>query len=399
MQSLVLLLALVVAASAVATFHKADDNRRVDGSYIIVFKKGVEQNLLVSYMTEVVKNNIDLETFQIRDMQGAFVKMTPYQAQEQLNHDNVIEYIEEDQIQSIGACTTQSDADWNLERLSERTIDLGNLQGFNHDSTQGAGVTSYIIDTGVHYTHNDFGGRASWGTNTVDSTNSDCNGHGTHVAGTVAGTVHGVAKKTTIVAVKVLNCQGSGTTQSVIAGIEWVAQNAKKPANANMSLGGGNSLAIIDAVEAAIQSGIPFIVAAGNSNANACNYSPANAPNAITVGSTAIEAQSGSEIQEDIRSSFSNYGQCVDIFAPGSLIRGPWIGSNTATRTISGTSMASPHVAGVVSLIQAVNPNISPVEILKELVDNATADQIDLACTNTACLNSPNLLAYTNYCS
>jgi len=203
-------------------------------------------------------------------------------------------------------------------------------------------------------------------------------------------------KKVTIVGVKVLNCAGSGTTGSVVAGIEWVTNNAQKPANANMSLGGGNSAALVNAVEESIASGIPYVVAAGNSNANACNYSPANAPNAITVGATTIEGTDNGGIQQDLRSYFSNWGLCLDLFAPGQLIKSAWIGGNDATNEISGTSMASPHVCGVVSLIQGDNPTISPGAVTSLVTGSASAGYINLACGTTACNQSPNLLLYSS---
>ena len=212
---------------------------------------------------------------------------------------------------------------------------------------------AYIIDTGIRFTHSDFGGRATSGFDAVDGGSADdCNGHGTHVAGTVGGATYGVAKGVQLVAVRVLNCQGSGTNAQVVGGIDWVTANAVKPAVANMSLGGGANSSIDTAVNNSINSGVTYAIAAGNGNAlgqrqNACNYSPARVPNAITVGATQ---------NNDAAASFSNFGTCVDIFAPGVNITSSWSTSDTATNTISGTSMATPHVAGAAALLLQANP-------------------------------------------
>lgn len=214
----------------------------------------------------------------------------------------------------------------------------------------------------------------------MDSNNTDCNGHGTHVAGTVGGSTYGVAKQVRLIAVKVLNCSGSGSTTSVVNGVNWVTANAVKPAVANMSLGGGASSAIDNAVANSINSGVSYAVAAGNSSANACNYSPARTPAAITVGSTT---------SSDARSSFSNYGSCVDVFAPGSSILSAWRTSDTASNTISGTSMASPHVAGAAALVLSANPSWSPSQVSSYLTSNATTGKV----TNPGS-GSPNRLLF-----
>lgn len=249
----------------------------------------------------------------------------------------------------VEAAGDQGGATWGLDRIDQRDLPLNSNYHYDYD---GSGVTAFVIDTGVRNTHNEFGGRASSGYDFIDNDNdsSDCNGHGTHVAGTIGGSTYGVAKNVNIVGVRVLNCSGSGTNSGVISGINWVKNNAQGPSVANMSLGGGASQALDDAVNAAVAAGISFVVAAGNDNSNACNYSPARAANAVTVGSTT---------STDSRSSFSNYGTCLDIYAPGSSITSAWYNSNSATNTISGTSMASPHVAGVAALYLAENPALS----------------------------------------
>ncbi|MFF5214962.1 S8 family peptidase [Micromonospora sp. NPDC000442] len=288
---------------------------------------------------------------------GFAAKMTASQAA-RLAANPAVAYVEQDQVVTIQA--TQTNATWGLDRIDQRNRPLSTTYTYPNTASN---VRAYIIDTGIRTSHNQFGGRATWGTNTVDSNNTDCNGHGTHVAGTVGGSTHGVAKGVRLVAVKVLNCSGGGTTTSVVNGVNWVTANAVKPAVANMSLGGGASTTIDNAVRNSIASGVSYAVAAGNSNANACNYSPARTSTAITVGSTT---------STDARSSFSNYGSCVHIFAPGSSITSTWHTSNTATNTISGTSMASPHVAGAAALVLGANPSYSPAQVKSYLVNNAT---------------------------
>jgi serine protease len=210
---------------------------------------------------------------------------------------------------------------------------------------------------------------------------TDCNGHGTHVAGTVGGSVHGVAKGVTIHPVRVLGCNGSGTNSGVIAGMDWVTANRVRPAVANMSLGGGASSTTDSAVQRMVNAGVTVVVAAGNNNASACNYSPARAAAAITVGSTT---------NTDARSSFSNYGTCLDIFAPGSSITSAWYTSSTATNTISGTSMASPHVAGAAALYLALNPSATPAQVTTAIINASTPNKVTGAQTG-----SPNRLLYT----
>ncbi|MFE9658647.1 S8 family serine peptidase [Streptomyces sp. NPDC005955] len=252
---------------------------------------------------------------------------------------------------------------WGLDRIDQRNLPLDSK--YTYPDGAGQGVTVYVVDTGVRVSHSDFGGRAANGYDAIDNDNvaQDGHGHGTHVAGTVAGTAHGVAKKANIVGVRVLNNSGSGTTAQVVAGIDWVANNAVKPAVANLSLGGGADATLDAAVRNAIASGVTFAVAAGNSNANASNYSPARVSEAITVGSTT---------NTDARSSFSNFGSVLDIFAPGTSITSTWNTSDSATNTISGTSMASPHVAGAAALYLQANPTATPAQVSAGLVSAAT---------------------------
>ncbi|WP_447002870.1 S8 family peptidase [Saccharothrix isguenensis] len=272
----------------------------------------------------------------------------------------------------------QNPPSWGLDRIDQRNLPMDNA--YNYSTTAG-NVRAYIIDTGIRTTHSDFGGRATWGTNTVDTNNTDCNGHGTHVAGTVGGTAHGVAKGVQLIAVKVLNCAGSGTTAGVVNGVNWVTQNAVKPAVANMSLGGGVDSALDTAVRNSIASGITYAVASGNSNANACNYSPARVAEALSVNAST---------NTDARASFSNYGTCTDLFAPGQGITSAWMTNDTSTNTISGTSMAAPHVAGAAALYLADNPTATPPTVNAAIVAAATPDKVTNAGTG-----SPNKLLFT----
>jgi subtilisin family serine protease len=228
-------------------------------------------------------------------------------------------------------------------------------------------VRAYVIDTGIRASHSQFGGRAAGGFTAINDGRgtSDCNGHGTHVAGTIGGSIHGVAKSVGLTAVRVLGCNGSGATSGVIAGVDWVTGNhaAGQPAVANMSLGGSPSGALDNAVANSIADGVTYTVAAGNSNVNACGSSPARVGAAITTGSTT---------RTDARSSFSNYGPCLDLFAPGSSITSAWYTSDTASATISGTSMAAPHVAGVAALYLQGSPGTAPAAVRDAIVNNAT---------------------------
>jgi aqualysin 1 len=285
------------------------------------------------------------------------------------------------------AVTTQSNATWGIDRIDQRALPLSGTYTYNNT---GAGVTAYIIDTGIDYGHSEFGGRASFGYDAFGGNGTDCNGHGTHVAGTTGGTTYGVAKGVTLKAVRVLDCGGSGSWSGVIAGMDWVTANhsAGSPAVANMSLGGGASASVDDATRRMIADGVATAVAAGNGNQggraqDACKYSPARVAQAMTVGATT---------RTDVKTSWSNYGTCVDWFAPGSGITSAWIGSgNSETSTISGTSMASPHTAGAAALYLQSNPGASAEAVRDALYANTTKGVVTSA--NTA----NNHLLFTNY--
>ena len=289
-----------------------------------------------------------------------------------LSDDPRVAFVEEDSV--MYATVTQTNPPWGLDRIGQRDRPLN--QSYSYTTT-GAGVNAYIIDTGIRRTHTQFGGRASVGFDAIgDGQNTnDCNGHGTHVAGTVGGSTYGVAKAVRLFAVRVLSCSGSGSTSGVIAGVNWVTQNHIDPAVANMSLGGGVSSALDTAVRNSINAGVTYAIAAGNSNMNAANASPARVAEAITVGSSTIN---------DARSSFSNFGSVVDLFAPGSSILSAWRTSDTATATLSGTSMATPHVAGVAARFLQSNPGASPATVRNELVAQATLNRLSGIPTGTA---------------
>uniref|UniRef100_UPI0025CF7644 S8 family serine peptidase n=1 Tax=Thiocapsa sp. TaxID=2024551 RepID=UPI0025CF7644 len=272
----------------------------------------------------------------------------------------------------------QSPATWGLDRVDQRDLPLNNTYSYGNG---GDVVTAYIIDTGIRITHAEFGGRATWGANFVDSNNTDCQGHGTHVAGTVGGYTYGIAKNVALVAVKVLDCDGSGLSSGVISGVDWVVANKQIPAVANMSLGGSYSASLNLAVKRAIDSGITVVAAAGNENENACSGSPASTPEALTVGATT---------RTDRRASFSNWGNCLDLFAPGDGITSAAISSDTATTVKNGTSMAAPHVAGAAALFLHTDPGASPAEVARALNNNATAGKVTDPATG-----SPNRLLFT----
>lgn len=289
--------------------------------------------------------------------------------------DPRVEFVEQDQIMT--AIAIQNNATWGLDRIDESDLPLDSFYEYNFDGT---GVDAYVIDTGIRASHNQFGGRVSGGFTSINDGGgtNDCNGHGTHVAGTVGAQTYGVAKNVNLIPVRVLDCGGSGSNSGVIDGVNYVAQVASGPSVANMSLGGGNSSALDSAVENAIDQGITFVVAAGNSNANACSGSPNRVGPALTIGSTT---------SSDSRSSFSNFGSCVDMFAPGSSITSAWYTSNNATNTISGTSMAAPHVAGVAALYLDESPSASPAQVEVALESAAVSGRLSSIGTG-----SPNLL-------
>ncbi len=358
----------------------------INGQYIVVLKDGAAslagERSSAARVSTVARDMAGKHRAKVvRSFEHAlrgFVVKADDAALARLLADPKVAYVEEDGIVSISA--TQTGATWGIDRIDQRNLPLSG--SYTYDTTA-SGVHAYIIDTGVLLNHTQFSGRMGNGYDAVTSGGNanDCNGHGSHVAGTVGGSTYGVAKGVIIHPVRVLGCTGSGSNSGVIAGMDWVANNHVKPAVANMSLGGGASQATDDAVARMTAKGVTVVVAAGNDNGNACSYSPARAASAITVGSTT---------NTDARSSFSNYGTCVDIFAPGSNILSAWYTGTSATNTISGTSMASPHVAGVAALYLANNPSATPAQVTTALNNNATPNKVTSPGTG-----SPNRLLYS----
>lgn len=367
----------------------------IPDQYIVVLKDDLVASASVSAIAAEMATTYGGELLQTYDvaLNGFAVKFAEGRstnAVARLQQDERVELIEQDSTVSIVdetvVNTTQTSAPWGLDRIDQRALPLSG--SFTYNKT-GAGVRVYIIDTGIRTTHAQFGTRATSGYDAVDGAlpADDCNGHGTHVAGTVGGSTYGVAKGVSLIAVRVLNCSGSGTNSQVIAGINWVTTQRKAnpsiPAVANMSLGGGASSSLDTAVLNSINAGVTYAIAAGNSNVDACNSSPARVGAAITVGATT---------STDARASYSNYGTCLDLFAPGSNILSAWYTSNTATATLSGTSMATPHVAGVAALYLQGTSGVSPATVASTLINNTTPSVVSNRGTG-----SPNRLLFTNY--
>ena len=361
-------------------FRRARAEKRIPNQYIVVLKDDVGD-----VETEAINLARDFDgdrngghTY-LRALKGFSVRMSEQQAL-RLANDPRVEFVEEDGVVSLG--TTQTGATWGLDRIDQRDLPLNGTYTY---TPTGTGVKAYIIDTGIRATHTQFAGRVISGFTAINDGlgSNDGHGHGTHVSGTVGGSTYGVAKNVTLVAVRVLDSAGNGTDSGVIAGVDFVTSNhlAGQPAVANMSLGGGISSALDTAVNNAINDGVTFAVAAGNETQDACNVSPARVANAITVGSTTTS---------DARSSFSNFGTCLDIFAPGSSITSSWNTSDTATNTISGTSMATPHVTGVAALFLETNPTASPATVAAAIINSSTPNKVTGAGTG-----SPNRLLYS----
>ena len=381
-------LLLVVAALATSTAAHAQSgnagtvpaqerNSVIAGQYIVLLRPEVpdaaaEALALASQVGGAVQHVYS------HALKGFSITL-PEAAVSQLRNRPSVLLVEQDRVVSLDL-TVQQSATWGLDRIDQADRPLSTT--YEYAST-GSGVRAYVIDTGIRATHTDFGSRVLAGYTAVSDGNgtNDCNGHGTHVAGTVGGQTWGVAKAVQLVPVRVLNCEGSGTTSGVIAGVDWVAAQSHRPAVANMSLGGGASTSLDAAVAGAVGKGVTMVVAAGNSNADACNYSPAREQSAITVGATT---------SSDARASYSNFGSCLDLFAPGSSITSAWYTSNTATNTISGTSMASPHVAGVAALILEGTPTASPAAVWDFMRSTASVNKLSSIGTS-----SPNLLVYS----
>ena len=372
----------VAPTAAPAASVAASQGSPIAGRYIVVFRQGADVNRESSRIATKLGGKVKYTYHSA--LRGMAIEL-PDAAARALAAEPSVASVEQDQVMSI--VSTQSGATWGIDRIDQHPLPLDGSYSYNAD---GSGVTAYIIDTGILFSHTEFGGRAVTGVDevTVGGTAEDCNGHGTHVSGTVGGSTYGVAKNVSLVAVRVLDCGGSGSTSGVIAGVDWVTANHRSPAVANMSLGGSLSSTLDQAVANSIASGVTYGIAAGNGNflgiaQNACNSSPADVPSAITVGATD---------NTDTKASWSNYGTCVDIFAPGVNITSSWYTSTTATNTISGTSMATPHVVGSAALYLQANPAATPAQVASALTSNATANVVKSGGTG-----SPNLLLYTAF--
>jgi len=357
--------ALLAAAGAGAQAGGATHTFRsqpIPDRYIVAFKKDVA-NPRAEADDAVRRSGGRRDRTFSRAFKGFSATLSAESAQK-LREDPRVDYVEQDQV--ITVSTVQGSATWGLDRIDQADRPLDLQYGYNYT---GAGVHAFIIDTGIRTGHSEFTGRTLAGFTAVADGNgtNDCNGHGTHVAGTVGGTTWGVAKGVTLIPVRVLDCSGSGSISGVIAGIDWVANSPLRPAVANMSLGGSLSSSLNTAVANAVADGVTMVVAAGNENQDACKTSPASTPSAITVGATS---------SADARASFSNFGKCVDIFAPGVGITSSWNTGDDATNSISGTSMATPHVAGAAALALEANPAASPLAVSNFLVANATANRL-----------------------
>jgi hypothetical protein len=354
--------------------------RPVAGQYIVVLRDDLltaAGEPVASVAQSMARSSAGrvLATYE-HSLRGFAARMSEARAKALLS-DPRVAYIVEDSVVEISA--TQGGATWGIDRTDQRERPLNGNYSYH---ASGAGVHAYIIDTGIRLTHQELSGRIGAGFDAVTpgGNAADCNGHGTHVAGTVGGSTYGIAKSVILHPVRVLDCGGSGSISGVIAGVDWVAANHVKPAVANMSLGGGANQALDDAVARAVAAGVTMVVAAGNSNADACSFSPARAASALTVGATD---------SSDTRSSFSNFGSCLDIFAPGSGITSAYHTSDSATAVLSGTSMASPHAAGVAALYLQNNPFASPAQVMDRLMSSSIANVV-----GNAGAGSPNRLLH-----
>ena len=363
------------------------------GKYVVVFTGEVSDVPGLARSLSAAHGGTLRFTYQ-HALRGMAVGNLSAAAAEALSRNPQVAYVEPDAPARL--FDTQTGATWGIDRVDQRALPLSTTYTYN---ATGAGVNAYILDTGVRLSHVEFGGRAQYVPNGSNGdfvgdghgSAADCHGHGTHVAGTVGSTTYGVAKQVSLWAARVVDCAGSGDVSLAIAAVDWVTANGVRPAVVNMSLGYGDVQSLRTAVENSVAAGVNYAVAAGNGHwlfgtpLNACNESPAGAPNANTVGATS---------NTDAEASFSNYGPCVDILAPGVSVTSAWYSSNTATNTISGTSMATPHVVGGIALYLQGNPGATPAQVTAAIEGAATVGAIRLH-SSSASGGTPNLLLYT----
>lgn len=380
MKKHLLLLGLLLAMSfSLSAAELLRVEQPIAGQYIVVFHDPVDSNgtrrsaaeddaarvdaVMRTAVDLALAHDLSISQVYTHALQGMAIQADERTVRSMLR-DRRIAFIEEDA--EVFLSNTQTNAPWGLDRIDQRNLPL---DGRFTAANGAANVRAYVIDSGIRGSHSQFSGRMLPGATAINDGRgtNDCNGHGTHVAGTIGGTTWGVAKNVRLVPVRVFGCTGGSANSTIIAGIDWVAANAVRPAVANMSLGGPASAAIDNATNNLINRGVVVVAAAGNEGQNACNVSPARVSAAMTVGSTTANDQ---------RSNFSNWGSCVNIFAPGSNIRSAWHTSNTAANTISGTSMAAPHVAGVVAMWLSVNPNASPAQIRNAIYNRGTTGRL-----------------------
>jgi subtilisin family serine protease len=337
-------------------------NKKIPDQYIIAFKQSVQAGDVPGLARQLSGQSDGTLLYTYTSALKGFAARIPSQAVNGLRNNPNIEYIEADSMVEISV--NQNNPTWGLDRVDQRNLPLNQVYSYN---TTGNGVTAYIIDTGINYSHVDFEGRAEPGYDFEGRDGSDCHSHGTHVAGTVGGKTYGVAKGVKLVSIRTMRCDGSGSTSGVVAGLDWMVKNGSKPGVVNMSIGGSSSLSMDTAMRAAINAGFVIVAAAGNQGDDACNYSPPRVEEAITVGST---------MTDDSKRLTSNYGSCVDLFAPGTSIVSASYSSNTGTATKSGTSMAAPHVAGAVALYLEGNRTATPAQVFEAIYAQASKNVV-----------------------